>query len=113
MEHVVNTAFPALELGDEVYVQGLLELILKFLGLDESVLDNPLQPQEYANSLNKVLAGNTDAESKEILDLLSAVLQNSPGSLNYDKEDIQNVRTAAEDVLKQIQDKVEKRLATL
>lgn len=42
MEHVVNAAFPALELSDEVYAQGLLELILSFLDLDPSVLDNPL-----------------------------------------------------------------------
>lgn len=44
MEHVVETAFPALELSDEVYAQGLLELILNFLNLDESILDNPIQP---------------------------------------------------------------------
>ena len=44
MEQVVEAAFPALELTDEIYAQGLLELILNFLGLNESILDNPIQP---------------------------------------------------------------------
>ena len=68
-------------------VQGLLELILKFLDLDQSILDDPLQPQEYAKSLNKFLAGNTDEESKEIVDFLSAVVQNSAAG-DYDQQDI-------------------------
>lgn len=47
MEKVVETAFPALELSDEIYAQGLLELIFKFLDLDMGILDNPFQLQEY------------------------------------------------------------------
>ena len=54
MEKVVDTAFPPLDLSDEIYAQGLLELILNFLNLDESVLDDPIQPQEYAKTLNKL-----------------------------------------------------------
>lgn len=62
MEKVVETAFPALELTDEIYAQGLLEFILSFLKLDESILDNPIQPQIYAQSLSKLLNGNIDKE---------------------------------------------------
>ena len=53
MDNVVNTAFPALELQDEVYAKGLTELIFQFLSLDESILDNPLQPEVYAKAINK------------------------------------------------------------
>ena len=34
LETVVNTVFPALELSDEIYAQGLLELILNSLSLE-------------------------------------------------------------------------------
>ena len=49
LEKVVNTAFPSLDLKDEVYAQGALELILDFLKLDSNALDNPLQFPQYAN----------------------------------------------------------------
>ena len=70
LEQVVDSAFPELELKDEIYAQGLLEFILNFLKLDESVLDNPLQPQIYASSLSKLVSGNVDSESQEIIKLL-------------------------------------------
>lgn len=78
IEHVVETAFPALELSDEIYAQGLLELILNFLNLDESILDNPIQPQEYAKTLGKFVNNQVDAESREIVDLLASLVQNRP-----------------------------------
>lgn len=56
----MDTAFPPLELTDEIYAQGLLELILNFLKLDESVLDNPIQPQIYAQSVSKLVNGDID-----------------------------------------------------
>ena len=77
IEKVIDTAFPALELTDEIYAQGLLDLILGFLNLDDSVLDNPLQPQLYAQSLQKLLSGNYDEESKQIIELAQDLLQNS------------------------------------
>ena len=42
LEKVINTAFPALDLKEEIYAQGALELILSFLNLDNGVLDNPM-----------------------------------------------------------------------
>lgn len=43
-DDLVDTAFPQLELKDEVYAQGLLELLLGFLNLDKSILEDPFQP---------------------------------------------------------------------
>ena len=95
VEKVVDTAFPPLELSDEIYAQGLLELILNFLNLDESILDDPIQPQEYAKTLNKLISGQTEPESKEFIDLFASVIQNNPrNGVNYTKDDIQKVRNA-------------------
>lgn len=41
MEKVVETAFPSLELKDEIYAQSILEFILEAINLDKSVLDDP------------------------------------------------------------------------
>ena len=94
MEKVIETAFPALELTDEIYAQGLLELIFSFINLDDSVLDNPVQPQLYAQSLQKLLSGNYDSESKQIIDLAQTLIQNNSQSQQspYTKQEIENVR---------------------
>lgn len=62
LEKVINTAFPALDLKEEIYAQGALELILSFLNLDNSVLDNPMQVQRYSESLTKLAQGQAGKE---------------------------------------------------
>ena len=109
-DDLVDTAFPQLELKDEVYAQGLLELLLGFLNLDKSILEDPFQPQQYAQSLNQFVNSSGDKETKDIADLLTAVIQKQTNGLNYEQQDIEKVRDIIEDVLKQIQSKVDARL---
>jgi len=51
-----------------------------------------------------------DKETKDIADLLTAVIQKQTNGLNYEQQDIEKVRDIIEDVLKQIQSKVDARL---
>ena len=51
-----------------------------------------------------------DKETKDIADLLTAVIQKKTNGLNYEQQDIEKVRDIIEDVLKQIQSKVDTRL---
>lgn len=54
-----------------------------------------------------------DTESKDIVDLLTAVIQNNTNGLNYEQKDINEVRSILQNVLEQIQSKVDARLATV
>ena len=86
---------------DEIYAQGLLELLLGFVNLDKSILDDPFQPQQYASALNKLVNRSaTDNESKDIADLLTALVQNKSNDLNYEQKDIEQIREIVEDILK-------------
>lgn len=89
-DDVVEKGFPQLELKDEIYAQGLLELILGFANLDKSILDDPFQPQQYAQAINKFLnQSGSDKETKDIADLLTALVQNQSNGLNYEQKDIE------------------------
>jgi len=64
--------------------------------------------------LSKFINNEVDPESREIVNLIASLAQNRPqDGVAYTQQDIQNVRNAAEEVLKEIQGKVEKRLETV
>ena len=77
MEKVVDTAFPALELGDEVYAEGVLEFMLQLVNLDKSVLDDPAQFQLYFETLNQFMQGSSsNQEQQKLTELMQAIILN-------------------------------------
>ena len=74
-DQVVDTLFPQPELKDEIYAQGLLELILGFLNLDATILDDPFQPEKYFTALNSFV-NRTNSDNQELVDLATVVVQN-------------------------------------
>ena len=64
--------------------------------------------------MSKFINNEVDPESREIVNLVASLAQNRPqNGGTYTQQDIQNVRNAVEEVLKEIQGKVEKRLETV
>ena len=51
-----------------------------------------------------------DKETKDIADLLTAVVQNRTNGLNYEQGDIEKVRDIIQDILREVQSKVDARL---
>ena len=51
-----------------------------------------------------------DKETKDIADLLTAVVQNRTNGLNYEQKDIEKVRDIIQDILREVQSKVDARL---
>ena len=109
-EAVLETGFPQPELKDEIYAQGLLEVILGYLNLDTSVLDDPFQPQKFANAMRTFLDNNNQSsDQKEIVDLVQALIQQNTNQ-KYSQNEVQQIREIISDILSKIQTKVNDRL---
>ena len=97
----VEKTFPQPEIQDQIYAQGLIDLVFGFFNLDKSLLDNQFNPQEYIKAINSLLRArnSTDQDQKELVDLVTTVIRGQSEGQNYSEAQIKEIREIVRGVI--------------